>query len=90
MYDPTDEALDQTFDSLLHFLRTMPEHASKGVLAALLEEEALLEVLLSEAGHALPEGDAREEALGRVWDRVEEGRDRRAYALLQNLVRQEG
>lgn len=90
MYDLTDEALDQTFESLLRFLRTMPNYAAKQTLAAILEETALLDALLRESGGEAPEGEGYGEALARLWDRIDEGRNLRAHALLQNLMRQEG
>jgi hypothetical protein len=89
MYDATDETMDQTYSTLLHLLRTMPNHAAKNVLAAILEETSLMEALLGEAGVPVPEGEAREEALGRLWESVQQGRDARAAALLHNLARME-
>lgn len=89
MYDVTDESTDRTYATLLHLLRTLPDHLCKSILAAVLEETALMEALLREAGVFVPEGEERQEATGRLWDAVREGRDARAAALLQNLMRQE-
>jgi hypothetical protein len=89
VYDVTDEMTDRTYSTLLHLLRTMPDHAAKNVLAAILEETALMEALLCEAGGTVPEGEARGDALGRFWEIVQEGRDAKAAALLQNLARME-
>jgi hypothetical protein len=70
-------------------LKSMPDRMAKTVLAGLLEESALLQVLLEEAGGRPPLGEAHGEELSRVWDRVEEGRDARAGELLHNLMRME-
>ena len=89
MYDATDESTDRTYAMLLHLLRTLPDHLGKSVLAAVLEETALFEALLKEAGVEVPAEEDRQEATGRLWEEVREGRDSRAAALLQNLMRQE-
>lgn len=90
MYDPTDENAEARFGTLLHLLRTAPDRLGKKMLCALMEDRALAEALLEKSGGCWPEGmEAKEEALGELWDRVETLRDHRADAFLRAFQREE-
>ena len=89
MYDPSDERVEDLFSTLLHQLRSVPDRLAKNALAAMFEETALLSVMLEERGIEAPSGMEREEALGRLWDKVEAERNARAEALTHSINRHE-
>lgn len=89
MYDPMDEKTDALFSTLLLLLRNVPDRLAKNALSGLLEETALLEACLRDAGVEPPLGEARMEAIGRFWEEIEESRDTRAGALLKAIQSEE-
>lgn len=89
MYDPTDEATDQLFATLLHVLREAPTNMSKQALARLFEDGAVRQILMEEAGAEPSEPSVVEEAFARHWDRVEALRNDLAANFLNALQREE-
>jgi len=90
VYDASDERSEAVFAALLAVIRTAPDRLGKKMLCALLEDRALAEALLERAGGSWPEDmEAKEEALGELWDRVEALRDRRADTFLRAFQREE-
>ncbi len=89
MYDPTDEATDELFATLLHVLREAPTNMSKQALARLFEDGAVRQVLLQEAGGPTVGQGAVEEAMAQHWDRIEVLRNELAADFLNALQREE-
>jgi len=88
MYDPENEAAEQTFTMLLHLIRTVPDRLGKKILASMLEDTALLAVVLEQNGWEAPEG-GEQALLGDHWDKVEEERDDRAIRLMYAIQKNE-
>ncbi len=70
MYDEADEDAEALYAALLTVLRRAPDRLGKKMLASLFEDRALCEALLEAGGGSFPSGEAKEEALGAVWERV--------------------
>ena len=89
MYDPNDSKADALYSAILAALRQAPDRLGKKMVAAIFEDLGLSEAVAERAGAGFPDGEARQEALGELWDRVEYLRDLRAEEFLRAFNREE-
>jgi len=89
MYDPNDSKAEALYSAILAALRRAPDRLGKKMVAEIFEDRGLCEVLAERAGTAFPGGEAKREALGELWERVEYLRDLRAEEFLRAFNREE-
>ncbi len=89
MYDVDDAKAEALYSSILAALREAPDRLGKKMLAAIFEDRGLSEAVAENAGAPFPEGEAKQEALGELWERVEYLRDFRAEEFLRAFNREE-
>ncbi len=89
MYGPDDEKAEALYSAILAALREAPDRLGKKMVASIFEERGLCEAVAEKAGATFPEGEAKQEALGELWERIEKLRDLRAEEFLRAFNREE-
>ena len=89
MYGPDDAKADALYSAILAALREAPDRLGKKMLSSIFEERGLCEAVAEKSGVSFPEGEEKQEALGELWERVEELRDLRAEEFLRAFNREE-
>ncbi len=89
MYDPNDLKAEALYSAILAALRQAPDRLGKKMLAAIFEDRGLYEALAEKAGAFFPNGEAKQDALGELWEKVQFLRDLRAEEFLRAFNREE-